>query len=74
MTAALMSVILLRFLLKKLAIKKLQETFTHSLDGLKVVDYYGCLLVRPPEVTNFDDPENPTIMDNLNNHHGWRKH
>lgn len=45
--------------------KKLQESFTHSLNGLKVASYYGCLLVRPPEVTNFDDPENPMIMDNL---------
>ncbi len=28
--------------------------------GFKVVAYYGCLLVRPPEVTNFDDPEHPS--------------
>jgi len=52
-------------LIKDLGIKKLQETFTHSLDGLKVVSYYGCLLVRPHKVTNFDNPENPTIMDSL---------
>jgi heterodisulfide reductase subunit B len=52
-------------LVKDIGIKKLQETFTHSLDGLKVVNYYGCLLVRPQEATNFDDPENPTIMDSL---------
>ncbi len=35
------------------------------LNGLKVVCYYGCLLVRPPEVANFDRPENPVTMDNL---------
>lgn len=35
------------------------------LNGLQVVCYYGCLLVRPPEVTNFDRPENPLVMDNL---------
>jgi heterodisulfide reductase subunit B2 len=52
-------------LIKDIGIKKLQEAFTHSLDGLKVASYYGCLLVRPREVTNFDDPENPTIMDSL---------
>jgi heterodisulfide reductase subunit B len=52
-------------LVKDIGIKKLQETFTHSLDGLKVANYYGCLLVRPNEATNFDDPENPTIMDSL---------
>lgn len=52
-------------LIKDIGVKKLQEVFTHSLDGLKVASYYGCLLVRPHEVTNFDDPENPTIMDSL---------
>ena len=52
-------------LVKNIGIKKLQEAFTHSLDGLKVVNYYGCLLVRPYKATNFDDPENPTIMDSL---------
>jgi heterodisulfide reductase subunit B len=35
------------------------------LTGLKVVDYYGCLLVRPPEVTQFDDAENPVIMSRM---------
>ncbi len=33
-----------------------------SLTGLKVVPYYGCLLVRPPQVTQFDDPDNPQVM------------
>lgn len=35
------------------------------LRGLKVACYYGCLLSRPPEVTNFDDAENPTLMDQV---------
>ena len=52
-------------LIKNIGIKKLQESFTHSLDGIKVASYYGCLLVRPADVTNFDNPENPTIMDSL---------
>ena len=33
----------------------------HPLDGLKVACYYGCLLVRPPEVAGFDDPEAPDL-------------
>jgi len=40
---------------------KIQKPLT----GLKAVTYYGCYLVRPPEVTEFDDPENPTIMDKI---------
>ena len=35
------------------------------LKGLKVVPYYGCLLVRPPQVTQFDDPDNPQVMASL---------
>jgi len=52
-------------LIKDIGIKKLQDACTHSLDGLKVASYYGCLLVRPKDVTNFDDPENPILMDSL---------
>jgi len=54
-------------LIKDIGIKKLKKSFTHTLDGLKVASYYGCLLVRPNEVTNFDDPENPVSMDKLVN-------
>lgn len=35
------------------------------LEGLKVVTYYGCLLVRPPEITQFDNPDNPQVMGKL---------
>lgn len=37
----------------------------HSLQGLKVVCYYGCLLVRPPKVTGAKQYENPEDMDRL---------
>jgi heterodisulfide reductase subunit B2 len=35
------------------------------LAGLRVVAYYGCLLTRPPQVTEAPHPENPTDMDDL---------
>jgi heterodisulfide reductase subunit B2 len=35
------------------------------LQGLKVACYYGCLFVRPGDVTGFDDEENPQSMDRL---------
>jgi heterodisulfide reductase subunit B2 len=38
---------------------------TKPLKGLRVAAYYGCLLVRPPEVTRFDDPENPRVLDDV---------
>lgn len=38
---------------------------TKPLKGLRVASYYGCMLVRPYEITKFDDPENPQMMDKL---------
>ncbi|MFQ6068128.1 MAG: CoB--CoM heterodisulfide reductase iron-sulfur subunit B family protein [Candidatus Bathyarchaeia archaeon] len=35
------------------------------LDGLKVASYYGCMLVRPPDIVSFDNPEHPQSMDKL---------
>ena len=43
----------------------LHEKVTQDLGELKVAAYYGCLLVRPPEVTGFDDPDDPTVMDEI---------
>ena len=36
-----------------------------SLSGLRVVCYYGCLLSRPPDVTEAAHPENPMELDAL---------
>jgi len=35
------------------------------LKGLPVACYYGCLLVRPPKIVQYDNPEQPTSMDEL---------
>jgi heterodisulfide reductase subunit B2 len=56
---------LVEVLLEDIGIDKLRKQFKQSLNGLKVACYYGCFLVRPHEVTNFDDPENPTSLDRL---------
>ncbi len=44
---------------------EVEKQVERPLAGLKVVAYYGCYLVRPPEVAGFDDPENPQTMDTL---------
>jgi heterodisulfide reductase subunit B len=56
---------LVEVLLEDVGIENLQKIFTRSFKGLKVASYYGCYLVRPPEVTKFDDPENPIFLDRL---------
>ncbi len=43
----------------------IKSQIVKPLTGLKVACYYGCLLVRPPEITGFDDPENPMFIDNI---------
>jgi len=45
--------------------EQLEARVTRSLTGLRVVGYYGCLLVRPPEVVQFENPENPTLMSEV---------
>ena len=35
------------------------------LTGRKVGAYYGCLLLRPSREMCFDDPENPSVIENL---------
>lgn len=43
----------------------LNEKVTRKLSGLKPVSYYGCLLLRPPEICEFDNYENPYMMDGI---------
>jgi heterodisulfide reductase subunit B len=50
---------------KDLGLAKLRKKIINPLKGLKAAAYYGCYLVRPPEATGFDDPENPTILESL---------
>jgi heterodisulfide reductase subunit B len=56
---------LLEIMTGEYGLDALREKVTRDLGGLKVAAYYGCLLVRPPEVVAFDEPENPTSMDKL---------
>jgi len=41
----------------------LKEKVVKPLTGRKIGAYYGCMLLRPSGIMAFDDPENPTIME-----------
>lgn len=43
----------------------LKAKVTNPLKGRKIGAYYGCLLLRPSKVMAFDDPENPTILEDF---------
>jgi heterodisulfide reductase subunit B len=51
-------------LLKEVGYEKISKEVKKPLKGLKVAPYYGCLLLRPREI-GIDDPENPTILEEL---------
>jgi heterodisulfide reductase subunit B len=55
----------LAVLAEDLGWEKIGAQVKQPLLGLKVVAYYGCLLVRPPEISGFDDPDNPQVMPGL---------
>ncbi len=49
-----------------LAPEALAARVKRPLHGLRTVSYYGCLLIRPPDLTNrWDDPEHPVVMDRI---------
>ncbi len=44
---------------------KVAETVTRPLEGLRVAVHYGCHLLKPSRVMRVDDPNHPTILENL---------
>lgn len=45
--------------------EELKKKVVNPLTGRKIAAYYGCLLLRPSNVMAFDDPENPSIMEDF---------
>jgi heterodisulfide reductase subunit B len=43
----------------------LKQRVTRPLASLRPAAYYGCLLLRPPDICQFDDAEAPTSMDRI---------
>ena len=49
----------------EIGLEALQAKVKRKLAGLRPVSYYGCLLLRPPEVCDFDNYENPVLLDQI---------
>jgi heterodisulfide reductase subunit B len=56
---------LLDTLVDKAGLDKVEAAVQKPLKGLKVACYYGCLVTRPPKITEAEHPEYPTKMDDL---------
>lgn len=44
---------------------KVKAAVKNPFTGKKIGAYYGCLLLRPGKVMQFDDPENPQILEDF---------
>ena len=53
----------LELLRDKVGFDKIKEKVVNPFTGKKIAAYYGCLLLRPNSVMHFDDPENPSIIE-----------
>lgn len=55
----------LEILRDRVGFDAIEEAVKAPLKGLRVGAYYGCLLLRPPGEMKFDDPNRPSILENL---------
>ena len=55
----------LEVLRDKVGFDNVKSAVKNPLKGKKIAAYYGCLLLRPSRVMQMDDPENPTIIEDL---------
>jgi heterodisulfide reductase subunit B len=52
-------------LFHNIGLKEITAQKQVDLSGLKAACYYGCLLVRPNEITGYDDAEEPKLMEEI---------
>lgn len=57
----------LELLRDKIGFDEIAKKVKNPLSGKKIAAYYGCMLLRPSKVMQMDNPENPTIIEDLIN-------
>ncbi|MBO5213571.1 MAG: CoB--CoM heterodisulfide reductase iron-sulfur subunit B family protein [Clostridia bacterium] len=55
----------LELLRDKVGFDNLKNAVVKPLKDLRIAPYYGCLLLRPGKEMGFDDPEDPTVMEDF---------
>lgn len=56
---------LLELLRDEVTFARIKQHVQEPLTGQRLAPYYGCLLLRTGDAPRLDDPENPTILDDL---------
>jgi heterodisulfide reductase subunit B2 len=52
-------------LLQNIGLDRLKTAVKQPLESITAACYYGCLLLRPPKLVNFDDCEQPSSMESV---------
>lgn len=55
----------LEMLRDEIGFDNLKKAVVNPLKGVKIAAYYGCLLLRPSSEMAFDDPEDPSIIEDF---------
>ena len=55
----------LQVLMEDVGLKRLKQNISKPLSKLKVAPFYGCHALRPSELLKLDDPERPSLLENL---------
>ncbi|MGQ9509892.1 MAG: CoB--CoM heterodisulfide reductase iron-sulfur subunit B family protein, partial [Thermodesulfobacteriota bacterium] len=56
---------ILTALYKDYGLDTLKENMRNLYNGIQIATYYGCHILRPSKVVEFDDPVKPRIFDEL---------
>ena len=56
---------LFEVLYKDIGVQNIKEKVVKSFEGLKIATHYGCHLLRPRRIVQFDNPLSPSIFDQL---------
>jgi heterodisulfide reductase subunit B len=56
---------MLDVVVERVGVEKIEEKVIKNLNGMKVACYYGCLMTRPPKITDKSQFENPQDMENV---------
>jgi len=56
---------LMEYLRDEVGYDAINRNLTRPLEGLKIAPYYGCVMLRPQNEIQLDDPENPAIIEDF---------
>ncbi|MFC1821477.1 CoB--CoM heterodisulfide reductase iron-sulfur subunit B family protein [Thermodesulfobacteriota bacterium] len=56
---------LLEIFYNEVGLDQIKEHIVKRFNGLKIATHYGCHILRPRQIIQFDNPVNPTLFDEL---------